>query len=330
MKGKESGFKFGDFLLPQIEITYHPNVKSNKRPDISRLGSAGDYFLRTWDKDTIATKENVRIILVSHQYRALGLYELTIGIHSSKLLKYILLPALRANSCAVCIGINHVSGMLKATNEELAILNKLIEAGKNLGIDVWDFVLVSKDDYFSFRKQGLLGDKLIHDSIASYYNLKENIRNAVKVNYQKNYIKEIIPGDLAPKGITNYIRPDNLVSMFNVPAKATEKLIPIEKNSCDLYQNQAIPFDTSADMERLRGIVSTIKNVPSFLQGPVRNIKIVEQYREGRFRSFFEGRSYSLVPKLVLMGKWLQAAGFNSNNRVQVIPLHQMLIIIPE
>jgi len=109
----------------------------------------------------------------------------------------------------------------------------------------------------------------------------------------------------------------------------------VKVNSLKDHVNEIIPIETVPSnrllvSERLHGIVPTLKNVPSVLQGRVHSIKIDEQYREGRVRHFFEGRSVSRVPKLVLTGKWLQAAGFESKARVEIIPLHKMLIIVPE
>lgn len=117
--------------------------------------------------------------------------------------------------------------------------------------------------------------------------------------------------------------------------KAKNKDNAVRVNYLKDHVNEIIPIETVPShalvvSERLHGIVPTLKNVPSVLQGRVHSIKIVEQYREGRVRYFFEGRSLSRVPKLVLTGKWLQAAGFQSNARVEIIPLHKMLIIVPE
>jgi DNA repair protein RadC len=51
---------------------------------------------------------------------------------------------------------NHPSGDLEPSEEDLTVNKRLVEAGKLLGIEVLDHIIVTKDSYMSFKEKGLL------------------------------------------------------------------------------------------------------------------------------------------------------------------------------
>lgn len=65
-------------------------------------------------------------------------------------------PAVRHLAAQIIISHNHPSGNPEPSEEDLKITKRLVEAGKILGIDVIDHVIVSKGEYFSFEDKGLL------------------------------------------------------------------------------------------------------------------------------------------------------------------------------
>jgi DNA repair protein RadC len=55
----------------------------------------------------------------------------------------------------ICIH-NHPSGTLSASEQDLLVTNQLIEAGKILGIDLLDHIIVTKNGYLSLKEQGMI------------------------------------------------------------------------------------------------------------------------------------------------------------------------------
>ena len=165
MKGKNSGLGIaGDnYVIPQIEIKYHPVVTLNKLPSIGAR-SAAEYFRETWDREEKSIQKKVRIMVLSKRYQVLGIYE-TIDCPNVMRLdpKYVFMAAINKNACAVAIAITHnsVSESYNPDFDELNFLNKLLIGGKYLGIDIWDFVLMARDDHFSFREHGFLDKQVI-------------------------------------------------------------------------------------------------------------------------------------------------------------------------
>ena len=65
-------------------------------------------------------------------------------------------PAVKNLAASVIIAHNHPSGDSKPSEDDLEITKRLVEAGKILGIEVVDHVIVTKDNYFGFKEKGLI------------------------------------------------------------------------------------------------------------------------------------------------------------------------------
>jgi DNA repair protein RadC len=65
-------------------------------------------------------------------------------------------PAIRYSTAQIIIAHNHPSGITDPSEEDLDISRRLIEAGKILGIDILDHIIVSKSSYKSLKEANLL------------------------------------------------------------------------------------------------------------------------------------------------------------------------------
>jgi DNA repair protein RadC len=65
-------------------------------------------------------------------------------------------PAVKNLAAQVIVAHNHPSGDPEPSEDDLTINKRLVEAGKILGIEVIDHIVVSKSGYFSFKEQKLL------------------------------------------------------------------------------------------------------------------------------------------------------------------------------
>ena len=64
--------------------------------------------------------------------------------------------AVKNLAASVIIAHNHPSGDPAPSEDDLVITKRLVEAGKILGIEVTDHVIVTKDNYFGFKEKGLV------------------------------------------------------------------------------------------------------------------------------------------------------------------------------
>ena len=65
-------------------------------------------------------------------------------------------PAIAISAASLILAHNHPSGDPTPSEEDLAITRRLVEAGRILGIDILDHVVVTRDAYASFKERKLL------------------------------------------------------------------------------------------------------------------------------------------------------------------------------
>ena len=65
-------------------------------------------------------------------------------------------PAILSNAAAVVLGHNHPSGDPQPSHEDKALTKRLVDAGKLLGIEVLDHVVIGDSTYYSFTDEGIL------------------------------------------------------------------------------------------------------------------------------------------------------------------------------
>ena len=91
-------------------------------------------------------------------YRLIERQIISIGTLNSSLVhpREVFEPAIALHSASIIIAHNHPSQDLTPSIEDKKITTRLIEAGKILGIEIADHVILSKSGYLSFQKEHLL------------------------------------------------------------------------------------------------------------------------------------------------------------------------------
>lgn len=65
-------------------------------------------------------------------------------------------PALKYSAAQIIAAHNHPSGDPKPSEDDRDVTKRLTEAGKLMGIDVVDHVIITKNSYFSFKEEKIL------------------------------------------------------------------------------------------------------------------------------------------------------------------------------
>ncbi len=65
-------------------------------------------------------------------------------------------PALRESAAALILVHNHPSGDPTPSKRDVEVTRRLLRAGKMLGIDLLDHVIIGKNEYASFKEAGLI------------------------------------------------------------------------------------------------------------------------------------------------------------------------------
>ena len=65
-------------------------------------------------------------------------------------------PAVRHTAAHIIIAHNHPSGDHSPSSEDLSLTKRLVEAGRIMGIEILDHVIVTKNGFLSFKEKGLI------------------------------------------------------------------------------------------------------------------------------------------------------------------------------
>lgn len=86
-----------------------------------------------------------------------GVFEVSIGSVSSSIVhpRDVFQRAILQNAAAIIICHNHPSGVNTPSKEDIEITHRLLEAGKILGIDVLDHIIIG-DNYYSMKEHGII------------------------------------------------------------------------------------------------------------------------------------------------------------------------------
>lgn len=103
-------------------------------------------------------REYFRVVLLNTRHDMLAIEEVAVGGLNSAVIhpREVFKAAIRASAAAVILVHNHPSGDPEPSADDLRITARLAEAGRILGIEVLDHVVVGDGRYVSLRERGAL------------------------------------------------------------------------------------------------------------------------------------------------------------------------------
>jgi len=102
-------------------------------------------------------QEHLRVLLLDTRNHVLDIVEVYKGsvnssqVHVGELFK----PAIRRNASAIIVAHNHPSGDPTPSPDDVAVTRAILQAGKLLGIDVLDHVVIGQGRWVSLKERGL-------------------------------------------------------------------------------------------------------------------------------------------------------------------------------
>lgn len=127
-------------------------------------GKASGFFLKPEDawkelKDICGhKKEHFIIFFLDSRNQEIKREVISVGSLNANLVhpREVFEPAIKNLAAQVILAHNHPSGDPEPSEDDLELNRRLVEAGKILGIEVMDHIVVSKSGYFSFKERKLL------------------------------------------------------------------------------------------------------------------------------------------------------------------------------
>ena len=142
-------------LLASIELG--KRLFQDKKVAISQILKPQDVF-DSLKEVSLSKKEHFVVFFLDSRNQEVHREIISVGTINASLVhpREVFEPAVRYLSVQVILAHNHPSGELEPSEEDLIVNKRLVDAGKVLGIEVLDHIIVTKDSFISFKEKGLL------------------------------------------------------------------------------------------------------------------------------------------------------------------------------
>lgn len=103
-------------------------------------------------------KEHFKLVLLNTRNKIIGITNVSVGTLNTNLVhpREVFKDAIIHSAASVILVHNHPSGDPEPSEDDLEITKRLMESGKILGIEVMDHIIVTKNDFFSFKERKLI------------------------------------------------------------------------------------------------------------------------------------------------------------------------------
>ena len=103
-------------------------------------------------------KEYFMVVSLDNRNKVINIDVVSIGTLNSSLIhpRETFEVAIKNHAAGIIICHNHPSGELRPSKDDLVVTQNLVKAGKLLGIEVADHLIITKDSYFSFKEKKLV------------------------------------------------------------------------------------------------------------------------------------------------------------------------------
>jgi len=166
--------KLADLTLPELEYEFRNPVKAMKITAMfeifrrtnklmrkgfkSQIKTASDVYQYYVDELQNKTKEYFYALFLDTKNRILKEELISVGTLNESLIhpREVFNSAVKASCNAVILVHNHPSGDCVPSENDKVVTKELVEAGKIIGINVLDHVIIGKDGFMSLKESGIL------------------------------------------------------------------------------------------------------------------------------------------------------------------------------
>ncbi|HID21576.1 MAG TPA: hypothetical protein EYP14_04160, partial [Planctomycetaceae bacterium] len=101
-----------------------------------------------------AAQEEFHVLCLNTKHEVLSSHRISVGSLDASLVhpREVFRPAVKEAAAAILLVHNHPSGDPTPSRQDLAITERLEEAGRTLGIDVLDHIIVARRGHLSLRE----------------------------------------------------------------------------------------------------------------------------------------------------------------------------------
>lgn len=142
--------------VAEIELSFSPNVRISLQPIIGNSFDAYAIFKENWADSKIEFVEEFKALFLNKANRVIGISSITLGGINHTIMDFRILfgVALKVVASGVIVAHNHPSGTLRPSESDIKVTQNIRDAGKLLGIDLIDHLIITKENYYSFKDNG--------------------------------------------------------------------------------------------------------------------------------------------------------------------------------
>ena len=154
IKGIGLSSTFGIKLFQAISERY-AKERIPKKISLASPKLVADYFREKLGREK---KEHFAILLLDSRNNLIKISDISVGTLNASLVhpREIFIEALHQNAASIILIHNHPSGDPEPSRGDIEVTKRIVEAGKTMGIDVLDHIIITKIKNSSFKEKGLL------------------------------------------------------------------------------------------------------------------------------------------------------------------------------
>lgn len=140
-------------VVLEKEVSINVPLLTNVIKSPEDVVDVGKNFMRIHEEP----EEYMHMICMNTKNKIIGVFEISHGTANASIVRprEVFQKALLANAISIILLHNHPSGDPKPSREDIEVTKRLTEAGKVLGIDVLDHIIIG-DTYTSLKEKGYL------------------------------------------------------------------------------------------------------------------------------------------------------------------------------
>ncbi len=139
-------------ILAAFELSRRVGLLANERKaQITSPDEAARILMPTL---SYLSQEHFCALILDTKRRLIKLSKIAIGALNTAIVypREVFRPALKANASAIIVAHNHPSGDAQPSEEDIRLTGRLFEAGKILGVDLLDHIVIGANCYSSLRQ----------------------------------------------------------------------------------------------------------------------------------------------------------------------------------
>lgn len=139
-------------ILAALHLGQRAGKSVLKRSDLSNPSAVYEYL---YPRMSHLENEQFQVILLNAKNNVIEVESISVGTLTSSLVhpREVFKRAIRENAHAVILAHNHPSGDPAPSREDREVTQRLIQAGRLLGIEVLDHLVIGAGRYTSFRER---------------------------------------------------------------------------------------------------------------------------------------------------------------------------------